>query len=618
MLGLRVCGLWLIGFYSVLMPLKLQAQFNLIGDAINLGDGCYRLTEPLNNQFGAIWSPDLINLNESFEAQFQLYFGTINSNGADGIAFVFQPISDSEGTSGGGIGFAGISPSIGVVFDTWQNGNNNDPAADHVALMQNGNLNHNTGLTPAISMDNIEDGMWHDVRVVWNVNTLEFSVFWNCEELLLSYTGDIVNNIFGGNPMVYWGFTSATGGAFNLQSVCVDYISFLDDLPNQEICEGESIEIGTVADPNFTYSWTPTNMLDNAMISNPIASPEVTTSYVLEMTNNNCQFSFYDTVVVLVNSIPVLELGEENIQACVGESIILDATPSNVEGTGFIWSDGTSDSSNEVLSTGTYTVTVSNGNCMSLDEIFVEFNELPSLILEDMTLCEGGTSVLIPFVEDTGTATYEWSNGLEDSSIEVSQSGIYAVTVTENNCSAITGANVVFEAAPIVDLGEDTTLCVGQNLILQAPTAESYLWQDGSTESTYRVLEVGEYVLEVSGTLEDCSAMDVIRVDFEVCEEPVEEIFSIAVPNAFTPNEDGVNDEFKVSTTDQPDDFYFAVFNRWGEKVFETKDVGASWNGMYQFDIQPIGVYVFYVEVFKLVNGELERFWKQGNVTLLR
>ncbi len=590
----------------------------MIGDAVSLGDDCYRLTEPLNTQFGAIWSPDLINLNASFEAQFQLYFGTIDQNGADGIAFVFQPISDSEGTSGGGIGFAGISPSIGVVFDTWQNGNNNDPAADHVALMQNGNLNHNTGLTPAISMDNIEDGVWHDVRVVWDINMLEFNIFWNCDELLLSYTGDIVNDVFGGDPMVYWGFTSATGGAFNLQSVCIDYISFLDDLPNQEICEGESIEIGVVNNPNFTYSWTPTDMLSNAMISNPIASPEMTTTYVLEMINNNCQFSFYDTVVVTVNSIPVLELGENNIQACEGQSIALDATPSNVEGTGFIWSNGISNSSIEVLSTGTYTVTVSNGNCVSSDEIVVEFNELPSLVLEDVALCEGSTSMLIPFVEDTGTATYEWSNGIMDSNIEVSERGVYVVTVTDNGCSSVAEADVIFDEIPVVDLGEDTTLCVGQSLVLQAPIAESYLWQDGSIASTYSVFEAGEYTLEVSGILEDCSETDAIWVDFEVCEEPIEEAFSIVVPNAFSPNEDGVNDEFKVSATGEPDDFYFAVFNRWGEKVFEAKDVDTSWDGVYQFDIQPVGVYVFYVEAFKMVNGEGERFWKQGNVTLLR
>lgn len=518
----------------------LQAQFNVIGDADDLGGDCYQLTDTKDFEFGAIWSNELINLNESFEAQFQLYFGTKDEDGADGIAFIFQPISDNIGSAGGGIGFSGIDPSLGIVFDTWQNTDNNDPTEDHITLMQNGDLNHNTALSPAVTVDNIEDGMWYDVRVVWNVNTSELNVFWECG-LLLSYTGDIVEDIFDGDPMVYWGFTSATGGANNVHSVCIDYISFLDGLSDHQICEGERILIGGEANPDYTYSWTPTNTLNDPTLSNPEASPTETTTYILELTDG-CQFSFYDTVVVSVISIPI-ELGED-INACEGETILLGATTPN--------------------------------------------------------------------------AIYQWQDGSTEASFEVIESGTYAVTVTVtvNQCIATDEITVTFNEAPIIDLGADTTLCVGESLVLVAPSADSYLWQDGSTNVGLEVTESGVYSVEaIAGT---CVSTGEIQVDFEVCEEPVEETFVLTIPNAFSPNADGVNDEFRVLATDSPDEFYCVVFNRWGKKVFETTDINDTWDGVFKKRLQPIGVYVFYVEAWKELNGERKRFWQQGNVTLVR
>ncbi len=445
---------------------------------------------------------------------------------------------------------------------------------------------------------------------------------------------------------------------------------------DQTICEGDVATFDATT-PNATYEWQ-----DGS--TNPTFEADQTGVYFVEIEVDGCMAT--DFVQVERIELPAIDLGEDR-EECEGQLLALSISgefPNAV----FEWQDGTLGQDYLVTESGAYAVSVTIEGCSTSEELNVLFHELPDLVLEDVTLCEGGTSVLTPFVEDTGTAIYEWSNGLVDSNIEVNESGVYAVTVTDNGCSSVTEANVIFDEAPIIDLGQDTTLCAGQSLVLQAPAADSYLWQDGSaeaslevmvsgvysveaiagtcqlsgqirvdfaavptvelgddlvlcegeervlepqvadalmfiwqdgsTEPTYSVLEAGEYTLEVRGTLEDCSATDVVRVDFEVCEEPVEETFSIVVPNAFTPNEDGVNDEFKVSATDQPDDFYFAVFNRWGEKVFETKDVNASWNGVYENELQPVGVYVFYTEAFKTVNGELEKFWKQGNVTLLR
>ena len=211
--------------------------------------------------------------------------------------------------------------------------------------------------------------MWHDVRVTWDASIYKLKVYWECTPVI-NYTGDIVTEIFNGNPMVYWGFTSATGAANNEHKVCIDYISFLDELPDQEICEGESILIGGVADPDFTYSWTPTNTLNNPNISNPLASPDVTTTYILEITDE-CDFSFYDTLDVVVKPKPDIEIWQDDIVGCQGESVVLDATTPNADE--YDWNPGGNTPTLEVTQTGFYQIRVTIDGCSDTDGVFVDF-----------------------------------------------------------------------------------------------------------------------------------------------------------------------------------------------------------------------------------------------------
>ena len=100
---------------------KLAAQYTVNGNASTNNCHCYTLTPSSNNQSGSVWNNFQINLRESFDFNFDINLGCIDANGADGIVFVLQPISTSVGGSGGGMGFSGISPSIGITIDTWQN-----------------------------------------------------------------------------------------------------------------------------------------------------------------------------------------------------------------------------------------------------------------------------------------------------------------------------------------------------------------------------------------------------------------------------------------------------------------------------------------------------------------
>ena len=273
-------------------------QFFFNGMAVATNDSCVQLTSATNGVSGSVWNETKINLNESFDVALQIFLGCKDADGADGIVFGFQPLSTSIGGAGGGIGFQGITPSIGIEFDTWQNDQFADPFEDHIAIIQNGNLSHLPGnnnnlagpVSASASTGNIEDCAYHELLVRWNANTLTLTVFFDCEERL-SYTGNIVEEIFNGDPEVFWGFTSATGGANNRHEVCFSYTTFLDQLEDVVVCPGGQVELP--ARGGVRYKWTPEEGLSNPNIPNPIAAPTSSTLYTVEITDE-CNIPFYD------------------------------------------------------------------------------------------------------------------------------------------------------------------------------------------------------------------------------------------------------------------------------------------------------------------------------------
>jgi hypothetical protein len=235
--------------YSFLLSVLLttfgvavHAQYTTVGSASSSSPGvpnatCFQLTPSLLNQAGAVWSNTTVDLSQNFTLNTKLYFGAVDA-GADGLAFVLRsPGTPTLGTNGGGIGYWGIFNSFIVEFDTWQNNegcfSTGDPAGDHLGFMSNGSPFHVQGpppcnfpsgalLPPTEFATNIEDGQWHDATFSWNATTHTFtvSIFGNT----YSFTGDIVNNLLGGNPQAIWGFTAATGagsGIGNEHGVCI-------------------------------------------------------------------------------------------------------------------------------------------------------------------------------------------------------------------------------------------------------------------------------------------------------------------------------------------------------------------------------------------------------------
>ena len=219
---------------------QVNNPYHLNGSASQDNCHCYTLTREFENQSGSVWNINKIDLTQSFDFKFSVSLGCLDRNGADGIVFVLQPISTSVGSKGQGLGYSGISPSIGITIDTYQNSDYFDPPFDNISIFKNGSVIHGTSdelaspMSALATSDNIEDCTVHTFRVIWNADTRFLSTQMDGADRV-SVSVDLVKDIFGNDPMVFWGFTGSTGGQVNVQRVCTTLS------PAFHIPEGENV-----------------------------------------------------------------------------------------------------------------------------------------------------------------------------------------------------------------------------------------------------------------------------------------------------------------------------------------------------------------------------------------
>lgn len=229
-----------------------RESFLMGGDAVPTGEQCYRLTKEMEWQGGSLWYKHPVNLNDPFEMEIDLRFGCYDE-GADGIVFIFHD-KLRMGMPGEGMGFGRLRPALGIEMDTYQNYHRNDPEYDHMAIMTNGNINHGTGSLQPIPIlanrKNIEDCKLHRMKVIWKPSLKELNIIID-NNLRIKKQIDIVGKIFNGNPNVYWGFSAATGGSYNLQEVCLEKMKFtevsiFDKKTKAQLLDGETYSLENV------------------------------------------------------------------------------------------------------------------------------------------------------------------------------------------------------------------------------------------------------------------------------------------------------------------------------------------------------------------------------------
>lgn len=193
------------------------------------------------------------------------------------------------------------------------------------------------------------------------------------------------------------------------------------------------------------------------------------------------------------NTLSLFDLGNDTT-LCIGDSLLLDA--SIVSGT-YLWQDNSTDSTFLVTSPGTYYIEI-NANCTIIyDTIIVDYQAIINLNLgNDTIMCDGNSLILDAL---TINGNYTWQDGSINSNYQVVQDGLYFVELIVNGCLSYDSILVDYVPEPILDLGNDTSLCVGNNLLLNPSIPNvTYLWQDNSTDSTFNIVQDGLFSVEIS------------------------------------------------------------------------------------------------------------------------
>lgn len=261
--------------------------------------------------------------------------------------------------------------------------------------------------------------------------------------------------------------------------------------------------------------------------------------------------------------------------AITGDSLVCTGTRTQLSvvtaGTAtYLWNTGATTAVLPNLGPGTYLVTVSfSTGCTRVLRRMVRATVAPTLtITGDSTLCPGGSITLTATA--TGASTYRWSTGATTPTLTVSLPGNYAVTATYGpGCTVTTRREMRLSAAapPAFTLGADTTLCEGDQLLLQGPAGPAlrYQWSDGSTNRRLLVQTTGRYTLKV---LTACGEQNAARaVAVRSC---------LVVPNVVTANADHRNDYFAVQGL-KGEGWALDVYNRWGRAVFQTANYHNEW-----------------------------------------
>lgn len=598
------------------------AQYVVNGSAVQNSCNCYTLTPAQNFQVGSVWNANKINLSNSFDFRFNVFLGCADASGADGIVFILQPISTSLGTAGGGMGFEGISPSIGIALDTWQNTGNNDPAFDHISIQSNGNITHGADLAGPIQASatnvNIEDCQWHVIRITWDATTNWLSAFFD-DSLRISKQINLVTTIFNNDPLVYWGFTAATGGANNLQQFCTELsANFTTNLSNNPTCVESTITF-TDSSTSFTtiqnFYWDfgdgSTSMLQNP----PPHFYSTPGNYIVKHVITGLNGCVSDTIfkTITIGAIPVSNF---NIfDTCYGKPtrVVEQSTCSFGTITEWFWFlDGIQISTTQqpnlpILTEGNHQlrlVTKSNYGCSS-DTATRNFQikQIPIIsIASNNSSCPNQVLNFNGIQVDTNTTIQQWywnfgdtgNSNTQNTSHSYTNSGNYSVslwTVASNGCVSDSIKKIIAINSTVAFAGNDTTVYANTTYQLNATGGGTYNWtpttglNNPSIANPTSVLQ-NSIVYILTTTLNGCSDTDAINIT--VLKGP-----AIYVPTGFTPNCDNLNDLFLPHYYGIKRLYFLNIYNRWGQLIFTTNNMLIGWNGNFNGVQQPIGIYIW-------------------------
>ncbi|MEO6168317.1 MAG: choice-of-anchor L domain-containing protein [Chitinophagales bacterium] len=405
-------------------------------------------------------------------------------------------------------------------------------------------------------------------------------------------------------------------------------VNILDDFPfevsnDTTICENDSVVLSVTYSPFYSYEWQPSSFVTCTTCDSTIGFPDFSTAYVVGVTLGNC--TNYDTISIQVTQVEPYAGADQNL--CLGDTTSLLAGG----GTSYTWSPtlGLSDptianpDAFPITSTN-YVVTAIGTNPLCHDNDTVYINVVPNLVADagvDTIVCPGKPIQLWA----NGGDFYKWKPSIYLDYDETAAplcnplvTTTYSVVVSNvYQCTDTVSVTVKVFPDPVVTINDPYTIFNGESaqLFAHAGVGASYSWEPGnniSNDKVYNPLVTPDtsttyYVVITSS--DGCLFTGSTRVD-------VNSETLIDMPNAFTPNGDGLNDELKIIWRGPVTLSSFKVIDRWGKVVFSTKDLNEGWQGKIQGgNDAEVGGYIYVIEG---KDGHEQLFNKHGNFLLLR
>lgn len=442
------------------------------------------------------------------------------------------------------------------------------------------------------------------------------------------------------NPVFTYGVAGTYNATLIVGSIkgCIDtivkQISILDKAPldvtnDTLICSIDTLQLHAISATSGVITWSPNYMINDIHSFNPLVSPDVTTTYYLSYSDN---FGCATTDSVRVRVVDFVTLSAiPDTAICRTDSLRLTVVSDALQ---YTWTPAATLNNPNIQSpvatptaaSTTYHVVGRIGKCTTSDDIVIRTVPYPKANAgKDTTICFGFNAQL----HATGGSTYQWAPTffLNDprSANPISQAPTasiqYTVIVSDTlGCPKPVRDTVLVNVIKInANAGpRDTAVVIGQPLQLSAGvniTNGIYSWSPATWLNNPNIanpvsLPQGDisYALLVTNGI-GCTGRDTINVKFYRVAP------SLYVPSAFTPNGDVTNDLFRPIALGIRSLEYFKVYNRWGELVYSTSQIGAGWDGTYKGNLQGTATFVWYAEATDYTGKKIR---KKGSVVLVR
>lgn len=446
-----------------------------------------------------------------------------------------------------------------------------------------------TNITPAVNIGND--------TIICNNTQLKLGVPKNLS--VIWSTGQTSDSIIVNQSGLYWVTAEGAKGCKNADSIQLFIKNITSSITTKPFyCEEDELLLSTIQHQSVTYTWTKPNL--SHVYGRELHIPKLQLAddgkYWVELDWLGCKV--YDSVTVEVRHKPVIAVSGGGTY-CAKDTIRLSATA--LPNATYHWLFNALPIASDSVITlpyltnshaGNYTVSVEQNGCTTVATAAVTVKPVAELSFPDYKICNHQTLNIGNSYPNT---SYLWNTGATTPEIKISKPGNYWVKTTYFGCSYTYTVPVKTALEAIADAGDNTTILPGGSTVLKAVKGSanaSYQWTPPDYLSAPNYPNpiasppaTQKYFLEVK-SVDGCTALDTIIVYVKG---------KLDIPNAFSPNGDGINDTWVIPLIESLPNARIEVFSRQGQLLYSAGSAAKPFNGMVNGNYLPVGVYFYIV-----------------------